>query len=249
MVPDVTWGLKTFYRTLPPNDVCFDVILRHSRYSPSTAYHHLHLRALRDVGGHVCLPSCVPHGSTVLSKHRVGVEPQFCLVFGARGRACARAGRGTTLEIYNAPVPNKCVLRTFLRPGSPFWQGNGHHLQHSHAPTPVMSASQKQATSDTLHLQANAKFAPDHVVYDTCYTSTGQILCLSFAFMCSSRALCMSRASYVQATHGAAADCTQCTACTMLVNNCTSAHAPRPHGKVTPCCRCIVLSQLFRALG
>jgi hypothetical protein len=29
-VPDVTWGLKTFYPTLPPNDVCFDVILSHS---------------------------------------------------------------------------------------------------------------------------------------------------------------------------------------------------------------------------
>ena len=29
-VPHVTWGLKTFYHTLPPNDVCFDVILSHS---------------------------------------------------------------------------------------------------------------------------------------------------------------------------------------------------------------------------
>ena len=29
-VPDVTWSLKTFYNTLPPNDVCFDVILSHS---------------------------------------------------------------------------------------------------------------------------------------------------------------------------------------------------------------------------
>ena len=30
VVSDVTWGLKTFYRTLPPNDVCLDVILSHS---------------------------------------------------------------------------------------------------------------------------------------------------------------------------------------------------------------------------
>ena len=30
VVLDVTWRLKTFYRTLPSNDVCFDVILSHS---------------------------------------------------------------------------------------------------------------------------------------------------------------------------------------------------------------------------
>ena len=30
VVPDVTWGLKTVYHTLPPDDVCFDVILSHS---------------------------------------------------------------------------------------------------------------------------------------------------------------------------------------------------------------------------
>ena len=30
VVPYVTWGLKTFYRTLPPNDVYFEVILRYS---------------------------------------------------------------------------------------------------------------------------------------------------------------------------------------------------------------------------
>ena len=29
-VPDVTWGSKTVYHTLPPDDVCFDVILSHS---------------------------------------------------------------------------------------------------------------------------------------------------------------------------------------------------------------------------
>ena len=73
--------LKTVYHTLPPNDVCFDVILSHSCYFPSTAYRHLHLRDLLDVGDHVCLPSCVPHAGTVLSKHGVGVEPLFCLVF------------------------------------------------------------------------------------------------------------------------------------------------------------------------
>ena len=82
VVPYVTWGLKTVYHTLPPDDVCFDVILSHSCYSPSTAYHHLHLRDLLDVGGHVCLPSCVPHAGTVLSKHGVGVEPLFLGIFG-----------------------------------------------------------------------------------------------------------------------------------------------------------------------
>ena len=56
VVPDVTWGLKTVYHTLPPHDVCFDVILSHSCYFPSTAYRHLHLRDLLDVGDHVCLP-------------------------------------------------------------------------------------------------------------------------------------------------------------------------------------------------
>jgi hypothetical protein len=30
VVPDVTWGLKTVYHTLPADDVCFDVILSHS---------------------------------------------------------------------------------------------------------------------------------------------------------------------------------------------------------------------------
>ena len=30
VVPDVTWGLKSFYHTLPRTGVCFDVILRHS---------------------------------------------------------------------------------------------------------------------------------------------------------------------------------------------------------------------------
>ena len=92
MVPHVTWGLKTVYHTLPPNDVC----LSHSCYFPSTAYRHLHLRDLLDVGDHVCLPSCVPHAGTVLTKHGVGVEPLFCLFFWDRGRACARGGgRGT----------------------------------------------------------------------------------------------------------------------------------------------------------
>ena len=95
VVPDVTWSLKPFYHTLPPDDVCFDVILSHSCYFPSTAYRHLHLRDLLDVGSHVCLPSCVPHAGTVLSKHGVGVEPLFCLGFWDHGRACAGGGRGT----------------------------------------------------------------------------------------------------------------------------------------------------------
>ena len=30
VVPDVTWCLKTFYHTLPPDNVCFDVMLRYS---------------------------------------------------------------------------------------------------------------------------------------------------------------------------------------------------------------------------
>ena len=94
VVPDVTWGLKTVYHTLPPDDVCFDMILSHSCSFPSTACRHLHLRDLLDVGDHVCLPSCVPHAGTVLSKHGVGVDPLFCLVFWDRGRACARGGRG-----------------------------------------------------------------------------------------------------------------------------------------------------------
>ena len=29
-VQHITWGLKPFYQTLPPNDVCFDAILSHS---------------------------------------------------------------------------------------------------------------------------------------------------------------------------------------------------------------------------
>ena len=96
VVPNVTWGLDTLYHTLPTDDVCFDVILSHSCYFPSTAYRHLHLRALLDVGSHVCLPSCVPHAGTVLFKHGVGVEPLFCLVFWDHGRACATGGRGTS---------------------------------------------------------------------------------------------------------------------------------------------------------
>ena len=100
VVPDVTWGLKTVYHTLPPDDVVL-MILSHSRYFPSTAYRHLHLRDLLDVGDHVCLPSCVPHAGTVLSKHAVGVEPLFCLVFWDRGRACARGGRGKVAGPYS----------------------------------------------------------------------------------------------------------------------------------------------------
>ena len=92
VVPDVTWGLKTVYHTLPPDDVCFDMILSHSCSFPSTAYRHLHLRDLLDVGDHVCLPSCVPHAGTVLSKHGVGVEPLFCLVFWDHGLRKGGAG-------------------------------------------------------------------------------------------------------------------------------------------------------------
>ena len=106
VVPDVTWGLKTVYHTLPPDDVCFDVIASHSRYFPSTVYCHLHLRDLLDVGNHVCLPSCVPHAGTVLSKHRVGVEPPFCLGFWDRGRACARGGGGVAIAVDLACVHN-----------------------------------------------------------------------------------------------------------------------------------------------
>ena len=76
VVPDVRWGLKPFYHTLQP------VILSQSRYSPSTACHYLHLL---EMGGHVCLPSCVSHASIVLSKHLVGVEPLFSLVFWDHG--------------------------------------------------------------------------------------------------------------------------------------------------------------------
>ena len=111
-VSDVARDLNTFYRTLPPDNVCFDVILSHSCYSPSTAYHHLHLRALLDVGSHVCLPSCVPHASTVLSKHGVGVEPLFCLGFWDRGRACARGGgRGNTSPGKSTPLNNTILSK------------------------------------------------------------------------------------------------------------------------------------------
>ena len=83
VVPDVRWGLKPFYHTLQP------VILSQSRYSPSTGCHYLHLL---EMGGHVRLPSCVLHASIVLSKHLVGVEPLFCLVFWDHGCACAGGG-------------------------------------------------------------------------------------------------------------------------------------------------------------
>ena len=56
VVPYVKYGLQTFYHTLPPNDVCFDLIVSHCLSSPCTAYHHLYLRALLDGGSHVCLP-------------------------------------------------------------------------------------------------------------------------------------------------------------------------------------------------
>ena len=79
---------KTFYYTLQCNDVCFEVILSHSCDSPSTACHHLHLL---DVSGHVRLPSGVSHTSTAFSKHRVGVEPLFCL-FSLGPRPCLRKG-------------------------------------------------------------------------------------------------------------------------------------------------------------
>ena len=94
VVPDVTWGLKTVYHTLPPDDVCFDMILSHSCSFPSTACRHLHLRDLLDVGDHVCLPSCVPHAGTVLSKHGVGVEPLFCLLFFGTVAVLAQGGDG-----------------------------------------------------------------------------------------------------------------------------------------------------------
>ena len=52
----------------------------------------------------MCLPSCVPHASTFLSKHRVGVEPLFCLFFWDRGRDCSRGGRGTVLQATDEPI-------------------------------------------------------------------------------------------------------------------------------------------------
>ena len=57
VVPYITWCSETFHRTLPPDDVFFDVILSHSCYFPSITNRHLHLRDLRDVGDHVCLAS------------------------------------------------------------------------------------------------------------------------------------------------------------------------------------------------
>ena len=88
VVPDVRWGLKPFYHTLQP------VILSQSRYSPSTACHHLHLL---EMGGHVRLPSCVSHASIVLSKHPVGVEPLFSLLFGTT--AVLAQGEGGYIQL------------------------------------------------------------------------------------------------------------------------------------------------------
>ena len=118
VVPDVTWGLKTVYHTLPPDDVCFDMILSHSCSFPSTAYCHLHLRHLLDVGDHVCLPSCVPHAGTVLSKHGVGVEPLFCLVFWDHG--LRKGGAGEFEPKKNPPVTMRLQ-----------WKGQGWVLAHS----------------------------------------------------------------------------------------------------------------------
>ena len=47
------------------------------------------------MGTHVCLPSCVTFAST----HEVGVELLFCLVFGDRGRVCARRGGGGRVHV------------------------------------------------------------------------------------------------------------------------------------------------------
>ena len=63
------------------------------------------------MGSYVCLPSCVPHASTVLSKHRVGVEPLFCLGFWDRGCACARGGRGTQSQNSDNEL-NQPILHT-----------------------------------------------------------------------------------------------------------------------------------------
>ena len=61
------------------------------------------------MGSHVCLPSCVPHASTVLSKHRVGVELLFW-VWGLGPRPCLRKGGGAG---YNASK-DKALWKTGL---------------------------------------------------------------------------------------------------------------------------------------
>ena len=54
--------------------------------------HGFKAHASGECHSYVCLLSCVPHASTVLSKHGVSVEPLFCLGFWAR--LCLRKGGG-----------------------------------------------------------------------------------------------------------------------------------------------------------
>ena len=92
VVPHVRRGLK--HRTLQANGVCFDVILNHSCCSPSTAYHHLPLRALPDVGGHV-------RSGTVLSKHSLVLNRCFaCFFFGTVAMLAQGEGGGYVGDAY-----------------------------------------------------------------------------------------------------------------------------------------------------
>ena len=62
------------------------------------------------MGSHVCLPSRVPHASTVLSKHGVGVEPLFLPGF-LGPFPCLRKGGGRGM----VEVDVCCVLFFFYR--------------------------------------------------------------------------------------------------------------------------------------
>ena len=55
------------------------------------------------MGIHVCLLSCVPHTSTVLSKHLVGVELMFCL--GTAAVLAQGGGRGGFWVWVHVPLP------------------------------------------------------------------------------------------------------------------------------------------------
>ena len=71
----------------------------------------------------MCLPSCVPHASTALSEHRVGVELLFCLVF---GRACAGGGECCFFDVSVHPPPFEISPPPLQSPPPP--QGGNHHL-------------------------------------------------------------------------------------------------------------------------